>query len=26
MRDFVSACQTMSRLVEFTAKALGLKF
>src|SRR5215469_16159762 len=26
MRDFVSACQTMSRLVEFTTKALGLKF
>lgn len=26
MRDFVSACRTMSPLVEFTAKALGLKF
>ena len=26
MRDFVSACRTMSPLVEFTTKALGLKF
>ena len=26
MRDFVSACQKMSPLVEFTTKALGLKF
>ena len=26
MRDFVSACRTMSSLVEFTTKALGLKF
>jgi uncharacterized protein (TIGR02453 family) len=26
MRDFVSACREMSPLVEFTTKALGLKF
>jgi len=26
MRDFVSACRKMSPLVEFTTKALGLKF
>jgi uncharacterized protein (DUF2461 family) len=26
MRDFVSACRTMSPLVEFTTKALGLKY
>jgi hypothetical protein len=26
MRDFVSACRTMSPLVEFTTKALGQKF
>jgi len=26
MRDFVSACRAMSPLVEFTTKALGLKF
>jgi uncharacterized protein (TIGR02453 family) len=26
MRDFVSACRKMSSLVEFTTKALGLKF
>jgi len=26
MRDFVSACRQMSPLVEFTTKALGLKF
>lgn len=26
MRDFISACRTMSPLVEFTTKALGLKF
>jgi uncharacterized protein (TIGR02453 family) len=26
MRDFVSACRKMSLLVEFTTKALGLKF
>jgi uncharacterized protein (TIGR02453 family) len=26
MRDFVSACRRMSSLVEFTTKALGLKF
>jgi uncharacterized protein (TIGR02453 family) len=26
MREFVSACRKMSPLVEFTAKALGLKF
>ncbi len=26
MRDFVAACRTMSPLVEFTAKALGLKY
>ena len=26
MRGFVSACRKMSPLVEFTTKALGLKF
>jgi hypothetical protein len=26
MRDFVSACRKMSPLVEFSTKALGLKF
>ena len=26
MRDFVSACRKMTPLVEFTTKALGLKF
>jgi hypothetical protein len=26
MRDFVSACRKLSPLVEFTTKALGLKF
>ncbi len=26
MRDFVSACRKMSPLVEFTTKALGLRF
>jgi hypothetical protein len=26
MRHFVSACRKMSPLVEFTTKALGLKF
>jgi uncharacterized protein (TIGR02453 family) len=26
MRDFISACKTMKPLVEFTTKALGLKF
>lgn len=25
-RDFISACRTMSPFVEFTTKALGLKF